>query len=357
MNTLTQNPDQNIKCTACGADSAADALFCEQCGQAVLPKSPSEIYTMEQRSDDPPRKWEINISTLKNPLLWFQLVMVSLLSSSYILLLLIGLNLFEDQWEYIPSSFGVGLTLAAGLFAALSLVLILMYWRGVPTKYVLQDGHIEQHTLARGKKTAGLLSLFGILSGKSAGYTAAGATLLARSREQIAVRWKDATSLEVFPERNEIQLHNNWRTIMQVVCPEEQFENILQFIQKKTEKNGKPEKLKQITETPFAKKVILSIFALIFGIFLFPRLPIHYVGIFTIATIIFAFLTLWSSGLKQRIYGGILLLLPIVGVALAFVWGEVDMSQQGAIYALIIELIVLGYFMLLGLGVALKYVR
>ena len=180
---------------------------------------------------------------------------------------------------------------------------------------------------------------------------------MAHSREVIAVKWKDSTSLEVFPERNEIQLHNDWRTIMQVVCPEDQFENILHFIQQKTEKNGKPEKLKQNTETPFAKKVILSIFALIFGIFLFPRLPIHYVGIFTIATIIFAFLTLWSSGLKQRIFGGILLLLPIVSVALAFVFGEVDMSRQGTIYALSIELLILGYFMLLGLGVASKYVR
>ena len=36
---------------------------------------------------------------------------------------------------------------------------------------------------------------------------------------------------------------------------------------------------------------------------------------------------------------------------------SLDMSQQGAIYALIIELFVPGYFILLGLGVASKYVR
>ena len=357
MTIPTQNSDQDLKCTACGANLPADTRFCEQCGQAVLPKSPSEIHTMEQRPDNPPGQWEVNISTLKNPLLWFQLVMVSLLSSSYLLLLLVGINLFERHWEDIPASLSIGLIMAGGLFIAFSLVLILMYWRGVPTKYVLQDGYIEQHTLARGKKAAGLLSLFGILSGKSAGYTAAGATLLASSREVIAVNWKDSTSLEVFPGRNEIQLHNEWRTIMQVVCPKDQFENILQFIQQKTKKNGKPEKLRENTETPFAKKVILSIFVLIFGIFLFPRLPVHYVGVFAIATIIFAFLALWSSGLKQRIFGGILLLLPIVSVALAFVWGEVDMSQQGSIYALFIELLILGYFMLLGLGVVSKYVR
>lgn len=132
-------------------------------------------------------QWEVNISILKNPLLWFQLVMVALISSSYLILLLVGLNLFENHWEDIPASLSVGILMAGGLFIAFSLILILMNWRGIPTKYILKDKYIEQHTLVRGKKTAGLLSLFGILSGKSAGYTAAGATLLASSREQIAV--------------------------------------------------------------------------------------------------------------------------------------------------------------------------
>jgi hypothetical protein len=294
---------------------------------------------MQKQPLNTPEHWDVNISILKNPLLWFQLLMVALLASSYLMLLMVGINLFEYHWEDIPASLGVGLVVGGGLFIALSLVLFVMKWRGIPTKYVLQDKHIEQHTLARGKKTAGLLSIFGILSGKSAGYTAAGATLLAQSREQIAVEWKDATSLKVFPKRNEIQLHNEWRTVMQVVCPENQFDDILQFIQQKTEKNKLPESVKGNTETSFAKKVILSIFSLIFGIFLLPRLPIHYVGVFTIATTIFAFLALWSSGLKQRIFGGVLFLLPIIGVSLAFLAGEVEMHRQGAIYALIIELI------------------
>lgn len=357
MTTQTHHSDQALKCTSCGADLRAGALFCAQCGQAVESKSPPEMPAKAQRSDTPTEQWEVRISTLKNPLLWFQLVMVSLVSSSYLLLLLVGINLFEGSWEAIPASLSIGLIMAGGFFTALSLVLVLMHGRGVPTKYVLHDDYIEQHTLARGKKTAGLLSLFGVLSGKNAGYTAAGATLLASSREVIAVRWKDATSLKVFPKRNEIQLHNEWRTTMQVVCPGDLFDHILQSIQQHTAKYSTPEKPKGTTEIPFARKVILSLFALIFGLFLFPRLPIHYVGIFAIATILIAFLTLWSSGLKQRIFGGLLLLVPIVSVALAFVFGEVDLSQPGAMYALIIELIILGYFMLLGLGVALKFIR
>lgn len=308
----------------------------------------------ESHTDTLPIEWNIHISILKNPLLWFQFFMAALISSSYLLLLLIGLNLYENNWEDIPYSVLVFLSLGGGLFLAFGLIAFLLYRRGVPTKYVLRDEYIEQHTLSKGKKAVGLLGLFALLSGKSAGYTAAGASLLAHSREQIAVAWKDVFELQVFPNRREIQLHNEWRTTMQIVCPDDQFDKILQVIEKKIKINHKTEDEDKKRETPFATKVILTLISLVFGIFLFPRLPIHFVGLFTIATILFAFLSIWSTGLKKQIFGGILFLLPIIGVSLAFIVGEVDFSRSGALYALSIELIVLGFFLFLGLGVFFK---
>lgn len=301
-----------------------------------------------------PIEWDINISILKNPLLWFQIFMVVLISTSFLLLLLVGLNLYEYNWEDIPSSLTVVSVIGGGLFLAFSLILILMYGRGIPTKYILHDEHIEQYTMMRGKKAAGWLSLFALFSGKNSGYTAAGGALLAQSREQIAVNWQEVSQLQVFPKRKEIQLHNEWRTIMQIVCPNEQFEKILEIIKQKTGQHSIQKKVKENSETPFALKMILSLLAIVFGFFLFPRLPIHFIGIFTIATMVFGLLALWSNGLKKRIFGGILFLLPIIGVGLAFVVGEVDFSQSGAIYALIIELMILGFFLFLGLGVFFK---
>ena len=308
-------------------------------------------------------QWDINIPVLNNPLLWSQLLKVSLLSSSYLLFLLVGLNLYEYQWQDIPSSFLVAISVSGGIFVAFSLIALLMYGRGIPTRYVLKDKHIEQHTLSRGKKTRGLLGLFGLLSGKSAGYTATGATLLAQSRESIAVSWKNVSRLEVYPMRHEIQLHNDWRTIMQVVCPDDDFDNILKIIQEKTQQGVAQEKTEetdtneQNKETPFAFKLILSVFVLIFGIFLFPRLPIHYVGIFTIASIIFALLSIWSSGKKRQFFAGILILLPPIGVGTAFMVSEVSMHRAGSIYALVIEVTILTFFILLGLGVLLKKIK
>lgn len=315
-----------------------------------MKKTPNTIIPLKQ--------WSINISIIKNSLLWVQLLVTSLLSSSYILFLLVGLNLFEQQWEDIPASFMVALTISGGLFAALSLVTLIMLRHGIATVYVLKDEHIEQHTLSsRAKKTAGLFGLLAMFSGSNAGYTVAGASLLARSREQIAVKWSDVVSLDVFPKNKEIHINNEWHTTMQVVCPAESFESIVQFIRDKTLNQTQQKQGAKNKETPFAFKVMLSFLSLIFGLFLLPRLPIHYVGIFSIASTVFALFSLWSSGLKQRIFAAILSLLPIIGCTLAFIMGEVDMQQSGAIYALFIELILLGFFQFLGLGIVFKYIK
>ena len=315
------------------------------------------------RNEDNLAEWDINISILNNPLFWFQLLMVSVISSSFLLFLLVGLNLYEDQWQDIPSSFFVATCVSGGIFIASSLIALMMYGQGIPTRYVLKENYIEQHTLSRSKKTRGLLGLFGLLSGGSAGYTAAGASLLAQSRESLAVSWKDTTGLKIYSKRHEIRLDNDWHTIMQIVCPNDEFDKILKIIQEKTrqsiaqEKAVKTDANEQKKETPFAFKMMLSVFTLIFGIFLFPKLPIHYVGIFAIATIIFALLSIWSSGKKRQFFAGILILLPPIGVGVAFKISEMSLHRVGSIYALIIEGVILAFFILLGLGVLLKKIR
>jgi len=301
-----------------------------------------------------PFEWEIEIPILKNPLLWFQMGMAVSGAVSFLALLLVGLNLFEDDWEQIPGSVAVGLIVGGGIFAAMSLILAVMYWRGIPTRYIVQDGHIEQHTLTGKAGAINRAGALALLSGSGAGVTAAGSGALARSREAIAVGWTDVTETRVFPSRREIQLHNDWRTIMQVVCPVDQFDEIRQYIQKATETDGRAANRERTRETPFAQRVILSIFSLVFGILLLPRLPIHYVGLFTIATVIAALLSLWSSGVKRRVFGVILSSLPVVGVGLAYLMDEVDMGQPGARYALAVELLVLGFFLVLGVSAARK---
>lgn len=301
-----------------------------------------------KKNDNALMLWEINLPALKNPLLWIQLAITAFASTAFLALLLLALNLYEDQWERIPESLMIGFFVGSGIFIAFALITVLLFWRGVPTRYVLQPDHIEQHTLSKLSRIANRLGPLAILTGSSAGFSAAGASLLARSREVVAINWQDVTAIKTSPKRQEIKLYNDWRPIMQIICPSEQYEQILQKVQQKTEKSTTTFRAKA-QETPLAIILILSLVTLICGFFLFPDLPVRYLPIFTIGNVILAFLTLWSSGNKQRIFGALLLVLTICGLVLALINGETALYREGANYALIIEVIALGFFGWLGL--------
>lgn len=70
----------------------------------------------------PPTQWEVNISILNNPLLWFQLFMVALISSSYLTLLLVGFNLFEHAWDDIPASLSIGEAYQLGMYCMMAIL-------------------------------------------------------------------------------------------------------------------------------------------------------------------------------------------------------------------------------------------
>jgi len=312
---------------------------------------------MNKLEENKPFVWNINIPILKNPLLWYQLFVVASVVCAFMLILLLEANLFQNQWEAIPSSVLTAIIIGGGFFIVFSLVLFIIYVRGIPTTYVLNDKSIEQYTLNKEKKTFSFLSLLGIASGKNVGFTAAGASLLARSRERIAVNWKDIYCVENYPNLHEIRLKNEWRTVMQVVCPKDQFDSILEVIKNQTQTRKQSSNNNQANEPSFAKKIILSLMILICGSFLFVRLPIHYVGFFTIATIAMAFASLWSEGAKKKIFAAILTFTPMIAVIAAFAFKEVDMSKAGSVYALIIELISISFFLLLGAKIFFKRVH
>ncbi len=296
------------------------------------------------------RIWDVNISALKNPLLWGQIMMTALISSSYLLMLLIGINLFEGHWEEIPYSLTVGAVMVFLLYSAFSVILLLMYHRGIPTRYMLTDYIIEQYTLSTRRKSGRLLWLFGFLKGGASGYTAAGATALAKSREAISVRWQDIYEIKTFPQRTEIQLRNEWRTVMQVICPPDQYDDILRFIEDKIS----PKKSTKQRETPLAYKIILTIFTFIFGVFLFPTLPLRIVGVFSLSIMTLALSVLWMKGRKKKAAASILILLIVIAMVLAVYYGELYMTRPGVYWALIVETILLSYFFFIGFAALFK---
>lgn len=67
-----------------------------------------------------------------------------------------------------------------------------------------------------------------------------------------------------------------------------------------------------------------------------------------------AFLALFASGAKQQIFAIVLFILPIAAILAAVHFGELDFTRDGTIYALIIEIISVVFFMLLATSILLK---
>ncbi len=273
------------------------------------------------------------------------------------LVIFITANIFQHQWYAIPSSLLVATVIGGGFFGVFSLVLLLFYVHGIPTSYVLNDNSIEQYTLSKKKRSFSLLALFGLATGKSAGFTAAGAHMLARSREHIVLNWKDISLVEDYPQLHEIRLKNQWHTVMQVVCPKDQFDSIREIIKVKTQAKKQISKKSHEVKPTFEKKVLLTLIIMVCGSFFFARLPIHYIGLFSIITLITALISVWSEGVKKKVFASFVTIIPIIAVVAAFVFKEVDMTQSGAVYALIVELISISFFILLGTKILFKQIN
>ena len=292
---------------------------------------------------EPIAEWEISAPVIKNPLIWFQSVLVVGLGATFVFLLLIGLNLYEKQWDRIPDSLTVWFFLFLGMAVLYGITMLLMFAGGTVTRYELSDGGIVQYSLYKKRKFFKWLGLLGLFSNTSAGYTAAGAALLSDAREVIGIAWDEVTHIEMYPFRHEIRLKNDWRTQMQVFCSKEKYEEVLGVARM------------HITEVPvlkqpmsFAHKVFFSLFSLVFGIFLFPELPIEVVPLFTLLMMVSALFALWSEGMKRRI-ASIITLFSAIGLpTVSAVMNGVGMQRDGALYALIVEVLLYLFFVIVG---------
>ena len=288
-------------------------------------------------------EWEVPAPVIKNPLIWFQSVLVVGLGATFVFLLLIGANLYERHWEQIPDSLTVWFFLFLGMAVLYGIAMLLILAGGTVTRYELDDGGIAQYSLYKKRKFFKWLGLLGLFSNTSAGYTAAGSALLSGAREAIGITWDEVTHIETYPFRHEIRLKNDWRTQMQVFCPKEKYEEVLDvarvhIIEVPAAKQP----------MPFAHKVFLSFFSLVFGIFLFPELPIEVVPLFTLVMMLSALFALWSEGRKKGIASLITLLFATGLPTISAVINGVGMQRDGALYALIVEALLYLFFVIVG---------
>ncbi len=295
-----------------------------------------------------PITWEVKTRIFGNGLLWLQLVFTALLSSGFVFLLLLFLNLYEEQWQEIPSSFTVWAVLAGFLFVLFFLVFMLIS-RGITTVYTVNDEGVRQHTRTTYGKWVKWLSYFALFFGGMRGAQAAVSVNMARTREDIHYSWEDISSAVMKPGKHEIHLRNKWRVLIQLICLPENFHTVREMVAAHVTAGDKPRET-----TSGLSRLMGTLLTLVLGALLFPRLPVQFVGIFTILLMIGTLFSIWSTGMWKKAAALASVVVIVTGLILAAVKGTSNFHSEGYLYALGIQGLILLFFFALNIRMLFK---
>lgn len=190
-----------------------------------------------QQTKDPVITWDIDISIFANAPIMKQVLFVIGLSIAFVVVLmfLIGLLSGDMNLEYL-NFLGKLILILVAIFTVLLLfgVLLVMGNRYGYTFALDRSGIAEAtHCLQYKRNTIInlLLLIAGLLSGRPA---AAGAGILAQSRQKQFLCWKDIEQAVVDPRRKTVVLKKKRRTRMIVFCTADNYDSVSRLILEKT---------------------------------------------------------------------------------------------------------------------------
>jgi hypothetical protein len=214
-------------CAQCGAQRVDQAHFCEQCGHPfdpppALAKGAGRSRRRTARKPEGELTWDIGIPLVTNPRMLGTIAKVAALSTLLIVLLMSVFAASQGEWDTILPLAGLFALLGGGVFGLLLFVMLVVLGNRLRTRYRLDSRGIQQETIDKISKTSNRLAVIAGLLGRSPGTTGAG--LIAMSQERIALDWKGRFTLEVRPRRHLLIFRNAWRSLLEVYCTAENFD-------------------------------------------------------------------------------------------------------------------------------------
>lgn len=192
----------------------------------------------KKRVADPIITWDIDISILSNTPVMKQLLFVIVISIVFVVALMFVIGLLDGDMslEYL-AFLGKLFLIMAGIFAVLILLgVLLVMGNRYGYTFTLDSIGIAEATHSRQYKRNtiinALLVIVGLLSGRPA---AAGAGILAQSRQKQFLRWKDIDQAVVDSRRKTVTLKKNRRIRMIVFCTMDNYEPVSKLILEKTQ--------------------------------------------------------------------------------------------------------------------------
>ncbi len=172
--------------------------------------------------------WEIRLPVLTNLFLWYDLAKVFVIVYIVVVTLMSAIFLVAGEAAGIPSVAFVFAIVCGALLAASIPIAAIWYANRVNVRYTLSPKGVRYDTLERKDRWLNrALVVLGLAMGKPA---AAGAGLIAASRETELTRWKDVTRIKEHRSLAVLSLLDGWHVVQRLHCSREDYERVAGYV-------------------------------------------------------------------------------------------------------------------------------
>jgi hypothetical protein len=184
--------------------------------------------TVTHRNTIEPLQWATSVPLFRHPVIVRQLVLAIGLPFG---ILLAVLWLSADDLRSLVYPFA----LIGGLFF-FTWVFIMLVWRGrYQVEFVLDGNGVRCRTQKGQARTNriinGLTVFLGLLSGKP---TVAGAGMLAQSRQDQTIRWKNIRKVRRYPKIHTIMVHGGFAEHLALFCTADNYRAVDALVRERT---------------------------------------------------------------------------------------------------------------------------
>lgn len=178
-----------------------------------------------------PITWQTRVPLLSSSLILRQLFLVLLVPSVCLLVFLLLLELIDGQLTMASAGTFVLITLAilGGLFLLSIIAIVVIYNNRYDLQFTVDERGVRSTTVGKTKRKNALVNSLLALSGKP---SAAGAGLIAASRQTEWVKWDQIDNYIARPNKLEIQLRQGKRVLMLVHCTAVTYPRVKEAIEK-----------------------------------------------------------------------------------------------------------------------------
>lgn len=172
-------------------------------------------------------EWSIKVSIFKNPVILKQLGIAIGIPFGSLILILVVLTKEIKYKIYV-----IGLIFA--LFFLTYILIRFVYGGKYALKFTIDDNGIYTHTEETQSKKNNIINkltiLLGILSRKP---TVMGAGVLANSRQNTIIRWRNIRRIKLYPRYHTIMVYGRIGENIGVFCTKENYDEVEWFIKSK----------------------------------------------------------------------------------------------------------------------------